>query len=100
MSAHAERGQPEEEEVALALEDFAMNFRENRARFTRQLNPTANHGQVDLKLPPLVNSAVPQPQPFLIDPQRSWALVQIYFNRLEWYTKCLHAPSFCEEVSI
>ncbi|ORY91511.1 fungal-specific transcription factor domain-domain-containing protein [Leucosporidium creatinivorum] len=92
--ARAERGQPEEEEVALMLEDFAMGFSQNSMRISRQLNP--EHTSAPYPSSPEPRGLAPN-HPFLIDPQRSMMLVRTYFNRLEWYTKSLHAPSFIAE---
>ncbi|KAK4055565.1 hypothetical protein OIV83_000111 [Microbotryomycetes sp. JL201] len=92
--ARAERGQPEEEETPLLLEDFAMGFLANQARTTRQLHPEK------------ANSDLPQPHSahrthtFLLDRQVCWSLINIYFHRLEWYTKCLHTPSVLAEASL
>lgn len=92
LEARAERGQPEEEEVALALEDFAMSFRENRNRVSRQLNPE-HAPQNDLQ----PRGPAPNHPLTLIDPQRSWTLIMTYLRRIEWYTKVLHGPSFLAE---
>ncbi|KAM0788922.1 hypothetical protein ACM66B_003000 [Microbotryomycetes sp. NB124-2] len=89
--ARAERGQPEEEEVPLALEDFAMGFLANQARTTRSLHPDKANADLPQTL------ALPRTETFLLDRQVCWSLINIYFHRLEWYTKCLHTPTVLAE---
>ncbi|KAM0751752.1 hypothetical protein T439DRAFT_324943 [Meredithblackwellia eburnea MCA 4105] len=113
--AVAERTQPDEE-VALMLEDFAMGHRVNRDRVTSRLNPIggdSKEGLVSNQLEASSGLPVDHAFAFLIasgyepiqqalaaapDPQRSMFLVQLYFSRIEWYTKTLHQPSFMLEV--
>ncbi|KAK4057888.1 hypothetical protein OIO90_001107 [Microbotryomycetes sp. JL221] len=89
------RGQPEEEEGPLALEDFAMGFLTNQARTARQLNPTSlGH---DMSRGYMTGAADLVTKTFLLDRSKCWSLINIYFSRLEWYTKCLHVPSVRDE---
>jgi hypothetical protein len=73
-----------------------MGFSQNSMRISRQLNPEHTSAPYPSSREP--RGLAPN-HPFLIDPQRSMTLVVTYFRRLEWYTKCLHAPSFIAEVS-
>ncbi|KAJ7116836.1 fungal-specific transcription factor domain-containing protein [Mycena crocata] len=104
-----------DEDVAMMLEDFAMGHRVNQTRATQDLEavPYAN----DDRSPKLeltshgLHFGVPDGHPLalLIDPgtnimsrllvslppeAQTRALVQFYFNRLDWYSKVLHKPSF------
>lgn len=95
---------PDDEEAALVLEDFALNHRQNRARATQRLNPGAGKaGSLNEGLLGEVRGIsegnplgffLPSGFDYLLrvvsalpDGPRSWALVQFYFARHEWYTK-------------
>ncbi|CAK5280675.1 unnamed protein product [Mycena citricolor] len=108
-----------DEDVAMMLEDFAMGHRVNTNRAAQELE-AASHSTV--RSPQLrVTRKGPQlgilpshPLALLIDPntdilgrllsvmlpeQQAGVLVQFYFDRLDWYSKVLHRPTFVAEVS-
>ncbi|KAJ7687368.1 hypothetical protein B0H17DRAFT_1069983 [Mycena rosella] len=105
-----------DEDVAMMLEDFAMGNRVNQKRATDDL--VSQELVSDRNQSPKIEGAsnvlhlgVPDGHPLalLIDPntnvmQRLLAsllpeaethiLIQFYFDRLDWYSKALHRPSF------
>ncbi|KAK0207864.1 hypothetical protein DFS33DRAFT_1379414 [Desarmillaria ectypa] len=100
-----------DEDVAMMLEDFAMGHRVNRSRATQDLDtmkynedpytsasPSGGHPLL-LLLDPGVN-VIARLVAMLPNDMRSRALVQFYFERLEWYSKVLHAPTFISELNV
>ncbi|KAK0232677.1 fungal-specific transcription factor domain-containing protein [Armillaria fumosa] len=100
-----------DEDVAMMLEDFAMGHRVNRNRATQDFdmtnnnedpytsaNPSSGHPLL-LLLDPSVN-IMARLVAMLPDETRTRALVQFYFERLEWYSKVLHAPTFISELNV
>ncbi|SJL03204.1 uncharacterized protein ARMOST_06551 [Armillaria ostoyae] len=97
-----------DEDVAMMLEDFAMGHRVNRNRATQDFDTTNNNEDpytsaspsgghpLLLLLDPGVN-IIARLVAMLPDEMRTRALVQFYFERLEWYSKVLHAPTFITE---
>ncbi|KAK0446531.1 uncharacterized protein EV420DRAFT_1647964 [Desarmillaria tabescens] len=100
-----------DEDVAMMLEDFAMGHRVNRNRATQDFDTTNNNEDpyssagpsgghpLLLLLDPSVN-VIARLVALLPDEMRSRALVQFYFERLEWYSKVLHAPTFISELNV
>ncbi|KAJ7665424.1 hypothetical protein DFH06DRAFT_1390944 [Mycena polygramma] len=106
-----------DEDVAMMLEDFAMGHRVNQTRATQDLDADAVSFFGDRSPKPEVTSyginhiGVPDGHPLalLIDPSTNMMsrllvsmlpeaqtrpLIQFYFNRLDWYSKVLHRPTF------
>ncbi|PBK89251.1 hypothetical protein ARMGADRAFT_336462 [Armillaria gallica] len=100
-----------DEDVAMMLEDFAMGHRVNRNRATQDFDTTNNNEDpytsaspsgghpLLLLLDPGVN-IIARLVAMLPDEMRTRALVQFYFERLEWYSKVLHAPTFISELNV
>ncbi|KAJ7755008.1 fungal-specific transcription factor domain-containing protein [Mycena maculata] len=104
-----------DEDVAMMLEDFAMGHRVNQTRATQDLEavPYSNDDRSS-KLEVTshgIQLGVPDGHPLalLIDPStdimsrllvsllpdaQTAALIHFYFDRLDWYSKVLHKPSF------
>ncbi|KAF7347512.1 Nucleus protein [Mycena venus] len=107
-----------DEDVAMMLEDFAMGHRVNRTRATQDLEavPYSNND----RSPKLevtshgTHFGVPDGHPLalLIDPStnvmsrlllstlpeaQTRILIQFYFDRLDWYSKVLHKPTFISD---
>ncbi|KAJ6614995.1 hypothetical protein B0H10DRAFT_2042843 [Mycena sp. CBHHK59/15] len=101
-----------DEDVAMMLEDFAMGHRVNQTRATQDLEAVP-YSDDDRSPKPTagIHLGVPDGHPLalLIDPgtnimsrllisflpeAHTRALIQFYFDRLEWYSKVLHRPSF------
>ncbi|KAF9027330.1 hypothetical protein BDZ89DRAFT_1160859 [Hymenopellis radicata] len=100
-----------DEDVAMMLEDFAMGHRINRTRATQDFDtdpyntPAASSAGVSRNHPLslLVDPAADVPArlvAILPDEERSRALVEFYFAKLEWYSKVLHAPTFLKEANV
>ncbi|KAJ7204411.1 fungal-specific transcription factor domain-containing protein [Mycena pura] len=112
-----------DEDAAMMLEDFAMGNRVNQTRVTEDLEaaPYSTIGRSQrLAITPhgsSVHLGVPDGHPLalLIDPStnimsrllvpilpqaQTDSLIQFYFDRLDWYSKVLHRPSFIGEVSV
>ncbi|KAJ7109829.1 fungal-specific transcription factor domain-containing protein [Mycena epipterygia] len=103
-----------DEDVAMMLEDFAMGHRVNQTRATQDLDAVSYSSDRSPKLEVTsrgINFGVPDGHPLalLIDPStnimsrllvsllpeaQTRVLIQFYFDRLDWYSKVLHKPSF------
>ncbi|KAJ6520200.1 fungal-specific transcription factor domain-containing protein [Mycena sanguinolenta] len=105
-----------DEDVAMMLEDFAMGHRVNRTRATQDLEVGyLNHRSSEPEVGPHAGRlGVPDGHPLalLIDPStnithrlllsmlteaQTRVLVQFYFDRLDWYSKVLHKPTFAAD---
>ncbi|KAJ7269352.1 fungal-specific transcription factor domain-containing protein [Mycena haematopus] len=106
-----------DEDVAMMLEDFAMGHRINRTRATQDLEagPYSNDRSSELEVTSdAIRLGVPDSHPLalLIDPNtniisrlllsmlpetQTRVLVQFYFDRLDWYSKVLHKPTFAAD---
>ncbi|KAG7088968.1 hypothetical protein E1B28_012913 [Marasmius oreades] len=115
-----------DEEIAMMLEDFAMGNRINRHRASLELllstQPSASMA-LDYPWPATATTNLCEhgfqshptgPLSVLIDPStnvmqrlvsmlpdepQSRELIQFYFDRIEWYTKIFHYPSFMAEAN-
>ncbi|KAJ6601447.1 fungal-specific transcription factor domain-containing protein [Mycena vulgaris] len=103
-----------DEDVAMMLEDFAMGHRVNQTRAAQDLDAVSYSNDRSPKLEVTSNGlhlGVPDGHPLalLIDPStnvmsrllvsllpdsESQILIQFYFDRLDWYSKALHKPSY------
>ncbi|KAF9258390.1 hypothetical protein L218DRAFT_731914 [Marasmius fiardii PR-910] len=106
-----------DEEIAVMLEDFAMGNRINRHRAALELLDSTTSMNRDSwaaaaaaapgsfqtgPLSLLVDSSANVLQrliSILPDETRSRGLIQFYFDRIEWYTKIFHYPSFMAEAN-
>ncbi|KAF9455930.1 fungal-specific transcription factor domain-containing protein [Collybia nuda] len=100
-----------EEDMAMMLEDFAMGHKVNRTRATQDAEGDSvcrrdDHANPSLPLP------ISHPLALLVDSSidvvarlvrtlpgewQSQCLIQFYFDRLDWYSKVLHRPTFLSE---
>ncbi|KAJ7431745.1 hypothetical protein B0H11DRAFT_1966449 [Mycena galericulata] len=110
-----------DEDVAMMLEDFAMGHRVNQKRATQDLEGVPY--SEDAQTPRLEVTSrgshlgVPDGHPLalLIDPStnivdrllisflpeaQTGALIRFYFDRLDWYSKVLHRPSFMADSQV
>ncbi|KAF8215783.1 fungal-specific transcription factor domain-containing protein [Mycena galopus ATCC 62051] len=100
----------------MMLEDFAMGHRVNRTRATQDLEagPYSSNGPSRMEVTSIPQLGVHKGHPLalLIDPgtnimsrlllsmlpeAQTRVLVQFYFDRLDWYSKVLHKPTFAAD---
>ncbi|CAK5264478.1 unnamed protein product [Mycena citricolor] len=106
-----------DEDVAMMLEDFAMGHRVNTNRAAQELEAASHSTDRSPQLRvtrkgPQLGILPSHPLALLIDPntdilgrllsvmlpeQQAGVLVQFYFDRLDWYSKVLHRPTFVAE---
>ncbi|KAJ7921327.1 fungal-specific transcription factor domain-containing protein [Mycena leptocephala] len=102
-----------DEDIAMMLEDFAMGHRVNQTRATQNLEavPYSNPPQLKV-ISNGIHIGVPDGLALLVDPStdimgrllvpmlpvaQTRILIQFYFDRLDWYSKVLHRPTFITE---
>lgn len=100
-----------EDDAVMMLEDFAMGNRAHTRRAAQKLNQDASR-MGDNSSPEssyLETGASQRSADAAIDvayrflrlapnPEISRVIVDYYFDRLEWYTKCLHRPSYMRDL--
>lgn len=104
-----------ENEAVMMLEDFAMGNRANARRAAQKLVPkpgliSSRPGDSPdpLRLETAVNQRSADPAADVAyrflrlapPPETQRQIVHYYFERLEWYTKCLYRPNYMEDMNL